>query len=79
MFDIGDNIHFTGYITGPPDTPYEGGKFAISIELPDKYPFKPPKMTFATKIWHPNISSQVYKTIFIIEINHRLVVFALIS
>ena len=25
--------------------------------IPDDYPFKPPKMKFDTKIWHPNISS----------------------
>ena len=24
-----------------------------------RYPFEPPKMTFDTKIWHPNVSSQV--------------------
>ncbi|KAK4370745.1 hypothetical protein RND71_010220 [Anisodus tanguticus] len=24
----------------------------------DGYPFEPPKMRFATKVWHPNISSQ---------------------
>ncbi|KAB1217511.1 Ubiquitin-conjugating enzyme E2 27 [Morella rubra] len=24
----------------------------------DGYPFEPPKMQFATKVWHPNISSQ---------------------
>ena len=30
----------------------------IDIEIPQDYPFKPPKMQFDTKIWHPNISSQ---------------------
>ncbi|MCQ2818747.1 MAG: ubiquitin-conjugating enzyme family protein [archaeon] len=25
--------------------------------MPQEYPFKPPKMKFDTKIWHPNISS----------------------
>ena len=25
--------------------------------LPPEYPYKPPKMKFETKIWHPNISS----------------------
>ena len=36
---------------------YEGGKFIIDIIIPQEYPFKPPKMKFDTKIWHPNISS----------------------
>ncbi|XP_057767564.1 ubiquitin-conjugating enzyme E2 27 [Salvia miltiorrhiza] len=47
-----------GTIPGPLGTPYEGGTFKIDITLPDGYPFEPPKMRFATKVWHPNISSQ---------------------
>ena len=43
-------------ISGPPDTPYEGGIFLIDIKIPETYPFNPPKMRFITKIWHPNIS-----------------------
>ncbi|KAG6410626.1 hypothetical protein SASPL_128691 [Salvia splendens] len=50
--------HLLGTITGPVGTPYEGGTFKIDITLPDGYPFEPPKMRFATKVWHPNISSQ---------------------
>jgi len=47
----------TGQIIGPPGTPYEGGLYKLSIEIPDTYPFNPPKVKFCTKIWHPNISS----------------------
>lgn len=46
-----------GEITGPPDTPYEGGKFKLDVVIPETYPFNPPKVKFVTKIWHPNISS----------------------
>ncbi|KAL3617593.1 Ubiquitin-conjugating enzyme E2 27 [Castilleja foliolosa] len=51
-------VHLLGTIPGPLGTPYEGGTFNIDISLPDGYPFEPPKMKFATKVWHPNISSQ---------------------
>mmetsp|Transcript_36404 Transcript_36404/g.48038 ORF Transcript_36404/g.48038 Transcript_36404/m.48038 type:complete len:196 (+) Transcript_36404:44-631(+) len=55
----GDSLtELTGTITGPDSTPYEGGHFVIDIEIPQQYPFEPPKMRFVTKIWHPNISSQ---------------------
>ncbi|XP_065581007.1 ubiquitin-conjugating enzyme E2 K-like [Artemia franciscana] len=47
----------SGMISGPPDTPYEGGKYNLEIVIPDTYPFNPPKVKFLTKIWHPNISS----------------------
>ncbi|KAK6123763.1 hypothetical protein DH2020_042494 [Rehmannia glutinosa] len=50
--------HLLGTIPGPLGTPYEGGTFKIDITLPDGYPFEPPKMQFATKVWHPNVSSQ---------------------
>ncbi|KAL9335436.1 hypothetical protein Peur_072617 [Populus x canadensis] len=54
-----DNLaRLTGTIPGPISSPYEGGTFQIDITLPDGYPFEPPKMQFATKVWHPNISSQ---------------------
>ncbi|KAL8250294.1 hypothetical protein R6Q59_033987 [Mikania micrantha] len=51
-------VNLIGTIPGPVGTPYEGGTFKIDIDLPDAYPFEPPRMKFATKVWHPNISSQ---------------------
>lgn len=53
-----DLDHLQGTFQGPPDTPYEGGTFMIDIQIPTDYPFRPPKMKFKTKIWHPNVSSQ---------------------
>jgi ubiquitin-conjugating enzyme (huntingtin interacting protein 2) len=52
-----DLTHLKGHFNGPPDTPYEGGKFTIDIKIPSDYPFRPPTMKFETKIWHPNVSS----------------------
>ncbi|SCV16635.1 Ubiquitin-conjugating enzyme E2 1 [Nakaseomyces glabratus] len=52
-----DIHHLKGSFLGPPGTPYEGGKFIVDIEVPMEYPFKPPKMKFDSKVYHPNISS----------------------
>ncbi|CAK9114900.1 Ubiquitin-conjugating enzyme E2 27 (E2 ubiquitin-conjugating enzyme 27) (Ubiquitin carrier protein 27) [Durusdinium trenchii] len=53
-----DLTQLEGKIKGPQGTSYEGGVFKVDIEIPDSYPFEPPKMKFSTKIWHPNVSSQ---------------------
>jgi ubiquitin-protein ligase len=45
-------------IEGPPETPYEGGVFFITVKLSETNPFGPPLMRFHTKIYHPNISPQ---------------------
>ncbi|KAH7369976.1 hypothetical protein BKA65DRAFT_471216 [Rhexocercosporidium sp. MPI-PUGE-AT-0058] len=45
-------------IEGPPETPYEGGIFWITIKLSVTDPYGPPLMRFHTKIYHPNISPQ---------------------
>ncbi|RPB26755.1 hypothetical protein L211DRAFT_856131 [Terfezia boudieri ATCC MYA-4762] len=58
VIDPQNMTHLIGRFKGPPDTPYENGEFAVDIQLPDNYPFSPPKMKFSTKVWHPNISSQ---------------------
>jgi ubiquitin-protein ligase len=35
----------------------QNGKFKISVSLPKEYPFKPPTVSFKTKIYHPNVSN----------------------
>jgi ubiquitin-conjugating enzyme (huntingtin interacting protein 2) len=53
-----DISHLIGSLTGPADSPYEGGVWSVDIVLPRNYPFEAPKMKFTTPLWHPNISSQ---------------------
>ncbi|KAI8836598.1 ubiquitin-conjugating enzyme/RWD-like protein [Chytridium lagenaria] len=35
-----------------------GGWFEVDIQITPEYPFKPPKVSFITNVYHPNISSQ---------------------
>jgi ubiquitin-protein ligase len=55
--DINNLTNWIGTIKGPVGTPYEGGEFKLNIQIPPDYPFKPPHITFATHVYHPNISS----------------------
>eukprot|EP01135_Chromosphaera_perkinsii_P005868 Nk52_evm1s370 gene=Nk52_evmTU1s370 len=42
----------------PTAEPYDKGAFKVGIEFPAEYPFKPPKVEFRTRIYHPNIDEK---------------------
>lgn len=57
LYDPDDLRRWKLTVEGPAGTPYENGRFQLTMELPPDFPFRQPKIVFNTKIFHPNISS----------------------
>lgn len=43
-------LHLKGYVSGPPDTPYEGGRYYLEMNIPEAYPFSPPKVSCSSQL-----------------------------
>jgi len=51
-----DNMYiWNASVFGPEETPWEGGVFSIRITFSDRYPEKPPRVRFTSKVFHPNV------------------------
>ncbi|GFF27067.1 ubiquitin-conjugating enzyme E2 S [Aspergillus lentulus] len=50
-----DLTQLTTLLAGPQGTPYSQGLWRLHLKMPEDYPKSPPKATFKTRIWHPNV------------------------
>ena len=51
-----ENIYeWRASISGPPGTPYGGGRFELLLQVPESYPLVPPKAKFTTTVFHANV------------------------
>ncbi|XP_010466866.1 PREDICTED: probable ubiquitin-conjugating enzyme E2 37 isoform X2 [Camelina sativa] len=55
--DLSNFSTIDAQIEGPEDTVYANGIFNVKIQIPERYPFQPPIVAFATPIYHPNIDN----------------------
>jgi ubiquitin-conjugating enzyme E2 D len=57
--DSFDDIkNYSGYLVGPYDSVYSGGRFKFTLNVNDEYPFRAPLFKFTTPIYHMNINSE---------------------
>ena len=55
MSDPNNIFDWTGYIKGPPDSPFSDGWFKLKFDVTQNYPQTPPKVKFLTRVFHPNV------------------------
>jgi len=57
IFPAADDVRFWRVLLeGPADSPFNGGVFQLSVQIPESYPMQPPKIMFITPVYHCNVS-----------------------
>jgi ubiquitin-protein ligase len=57
FIDENDVFFWKIVLSGPASSPYNAGWFLLTCKFPTNYPFSPPKIRFATPIYHCNINN----------------------
>ena len=50
-----DATRLRAVVVGTSSTPFANGRFRLSVVIPERYPYEPPKVRFVTPIYHPNV------------------------
>ena len=58
-FDEKDEMVLIAEVCGLAESLFSGGRFKLKMNFCKEYPFKPPRVKFITKIFHPNVYAQV--------------------
>jgi len=53
--DDSDVRKWSATIDGPPDSPFFGGRFRLSLDFPPDYPLRAPAVAFRSRLFHPNV------------------------
>mmetsp|Transcript_14383 Transcript_14383/g.38830 ORF Transcript_14383/g.38830 Transcript_14383/m.38830 type:complete len:729 (+) Transcript_14383:470-2656(+) len=49
-------LEWRALVEGPVGSPFEGGTWVLTIDLPTDYPFKAPRVRFLTPVFHCNVN-----------------------
>ena len=57
------DFNWIAAVTPPDCSTYHGGIFVVRINFPRDYPFRPPRITFSTDMFHPCVYCDVNRNV----------------